>query len=326
MSAIRVVRCSVGSESYAFRITDVRSIHRREEMLAGAKLGVGVVGTLPGSTGTLPVYALARQFGLPEPSARSGGQILTFGDGGSAWGLAVDQVSRVLEIPSGEVLPLPRLAGELSGMLFEGVLKVEEALVLLVASTALDLVPALDPGAAYPGPAEEEVQAVSRPARAETRAARTSAGRILVFSTRKGDGGEAKTSYALSLRQVAEVTEARPSTRVPFAPPHVLGLIPWRERTIPVVDVAMRLGLDRSDAGAARLLVARSTREEGAEVAFPIPADAKQQSVPVLPPASETDPRLDLGAVLGVFSLDSLGSLGLGDLIVPDLERIVSTG
>lgn len=48
---------------------------------------------------------------------------------------------------------------------------------------------------------------------------------------------------AVAADAVAEVLGARPITRVPLAPPAVLGLVQLRGRIVPVLDPAIRLGL-----------------------------------------------------------------------------------
>ncbi len=49
--------------------------------------------------------------------------------------------------------------------------------------------------------------------------------------------------YGLPLATVAEVLEATPVTRLPGAPPAVLGLVNVRGAIVPVLDTALLLGL-----------------------------------------------------------------------------------
>lgn len=49
--------------------------------------------------------------------------------------------------------------------------------------------------------------------------------------------------YAIPLDRVAEVLEPVPATRLPEAPPAVLGLVNHRGRIVPVLDLGVLLGL-----------------------------------------------------------------------------------
>src|SRR5439155_26450379 len=49
--------------------------------------------------------------------------------------------------------------------------------------------------------------------------------------------------YALPLLQAREIVILPPLTRVPTTPPHILGVFNLVGRVVPVLDVAIRLGL-----------------------------------------------------------------------------------
>jgi purine-binding chemotaxis protein CheW len=53
--------------------------------------------------------------------------------------------------------------------------------------------------------------------------------------------------YALPLLQTHEIVLLPPLTHVPTAPPHILGVFNLVGRVVPLLDVAMKLGLGRTE-------------------------------------------------------------------------------
>jgi chemotaxis signal transduction protein len=66
--------------------------------------------------------------------------------------------------------------------------------------------------------------------------------------------------FGVGLARVLEVLELPRLIPLPGVPPHLLGLATWRNRSIPVIDLAHRLGLPPAAVGPrSRLLVLRTT-------------------------------------------------------------------
>ena len=62
--------------------------------------------------------------------------------------------------------------------------------------------------------------------------------------------------FGAPVDKVQEILDARPIARLPQMPPHMLGIIDVRGRTIPVVDLRRALGFDGAeDTGNTRILV-----------------------------------------------------------------------
>lgn len=61
---------------------------------------------------------------------------------------------------------------------------------------------------------------------------------------------------AIDVRTVREILDLQPMSQLPTPPPELLGLIDIRGQSIPVIDLALRLGVPRStDRGGGRILV-----------------------------------------------------------------------
>ena len=73
-------------------------------------------------------------------------------------------------------------------------------------------------------------------------------------------------SYGIDLDAVTEILRPRPATRLPGAPPAVLGIVNVRGRIVTVVDLAVALELRASPAPGAVMLVEHGPKLVGAAV------------------------------------------------------------
>ncbi|CAG1769627.1 partial Chemotaxis protein CheW, partial [uncultured bacterium] len=278
---LRFIRCSVQDESYGIDMTWVRSIQRSDQLKREAGDN-GSVGWLPSREGNIPVYDLANRLGRAANPFNSQGRIIILNllatgtmsvatRGTRPWALLVDHVSQVIQIPMDRLIPLSAVAAHSLSNYFRGVIRLEEALVLFLAPEQLhpDAPPRAEQPASYsvqlePGtnhPTNGNAPSGTQKARREKQ--------ILLFSTTEPLPGARALSFALSITQVPEILNAVPLTRVPGAPSFVLGLVNWRNRPVPVIDLNMRLGLPSSTSslnGRSRLLIVRSPNESGADV------------------------------------------------------------
>lgn len=68
--------------------------------------------------------------------------------------------------------------------------------------------------------------------------------------------GLAAEVLALPVQQVREILEVLPVARLPHAPAHLLGMIDVRGQSVPVIDLALLLGLEvRGDTESTRIVV-----------------------------------------------------------------------
>jgi len=243
--------------------------------------GHSPVGWLPGKEGDIPVFSLADQIGRfslaslpteggggasqrivvlnPPPSpSQAGGS-----ERGQPWALLVDRVSQVIRIPADRVVPLPPIVVNPSADYFKGVIKLDEQLILFLSPERLHPDASLSAGgpvrkAASPSPGP--ILSTRSPTASAARQRRRH-GQIVIFSIAELHPGERALSFGLSISQVPEILEPLPTVPVPAAPAFVLGLVNWRDRPVPVIDLTSRLGLapeaNRSANGRTRLIIAR---------------------------------------------------------------------
>ncbi len=71
--------------------------------------------------------------------------------------------------------------------------------------------------------------------------------------------GIGKDVFAVPVVRVQEILELRPITRLPYAPPFLLGMIDVRNQNVPVIDLRTKLGLEGAeDTHDTRIVVLRA--------------------------------------------------------------------
>ena len=346
---LRLIQCTVGDETYGLNMSWVRNIQRADRLRPVSRAEVdtaGLIGWLPGLESDIPIFSLANRLGLTDRSAQSTSPA---GDGAlqriivlpsplppadpteqreQLWALLVDQVSPVIQIPSANFYPLPAIVADPATNYFEGIISLEEALVLL-----------LSPAWLHPQESNSEsdfeevshhiagspqMPTTNRPNPAnltpKTQNPKSSARRIMVFSTSSEDQ---VYSFGLSITQIPEVLRPRPLTPVPTAPPFVLGLVNWRDRPVPIIDLDARLGLAPQTKPTAnrhtRLIIARGV-DQDTFVGFAIQAGVRVLRLP-LPHQPISNPLpLDQTLVKGAFDIEGK------TLVLPDIQNIMAVG
>jgi purine-binding chemotaxis protein CheW len=342
--AVRIIRCGVGTQSFFLEMDSVVHIQGLDR-LRTKWTADGLGGLLKHGGGEIAVYRLARLLDLPD-DRETWKHILLLESKGRRWGILVDNVSRVLSVPAGGFDPLPELVERSARVPFKGVVRLDQPGAeaksrALPGSLALRLDRAdadepaeagrfallidpdrLDPDAESEEPLAEFAEAVAEGSRPATTpgpdALGGGRGQLLAFSvTDPRQGRDVNPSVALSLSQVLEIHDPTAILPVPKAPPYLMGLIPWRDELLPVVDLASRLGLPpfRSK-GRPRLVVARAAHDE--RIAFPIHPGILSLRLPKESVACESPVPLDLRLTRGVFMVDQ------ATLVVPNLSGILT--
>ncbi len=283
IGTLRFIRCSIQDESYGLDMTWVRSIQRADQLKRESG-DDGMVGWLSSREGNIPVYDLANRLGRAASTFNAQGRIIILNPLASGtmsaaarstrpWALLVDRVSQVIQVAMDRLIPLSAVTAHSLSNYFRGVIRLGEELVLFLAPEQLH------PDA--PSRAEQPVNQsehsgsgtnYSTNGKAPASSGKNRARRekqILLFSTTEPLSGERALSFALSITQVPEILNTIPLTRVPGAPSFVLGLVNWRNRPVPVIDLDARLGLPSSTLSLdrrTRLLIVRSPNGSGMDV------------------------------------------------------------
>jgi purine-binding chemotaxis protein CheW len=127
-------------------------------------------------------------------------------------------------------------------------------------------------------------------------------------------------SYACTLESVREVIPFRPVTRLPGAPPHVLGIINLRGALVTVIDLSIRLGQVPAAAAVRSIVIAEElggVANGGRTVGLVVDGLRDVQMVTPEPAPEGDSPWLNQGLVRGI------GHLGEEVIVILDVERLV---
>jgi chemotaxis signal transduction protein len=303
------LRCRLTAGSVGLTQACVRGLEGVEQLQRIPRLPrvpqpSALAGWLLGSELEVPVYDLSVLLGLPPCCSEDESTVVLYGCAAATCGLLVAAACPTRPEAT-TLLARPRLLDRPDLGAWVGVIAVEG-----------DLVPWLDPsrlhpdlascgaprGAAAPGAREPLPipSAVSTPA-------------LLIF------GAENELSFALSVSQAVEVVElgAAPAP-LPGGPDFLLGLIEWRGRAVPLVDLGV-LGIawggnPIESIGPSRALIAR-TFDPTDCIALAVSGEIEMRRLPLEGRLIEVP---EGAALLGCAEID--GRV----VLLPDLERIVA--
>ncbi len=299
----RHLPCRLGPVRLAFDVSRLLSIHRCD-LVQQNPSSEGPAGWL--LEHDVPVIDLCRWLGLDgSPGLKSSERVLVF-DGAAPTGLLVDHSGMARDVQQGDLHPLPPVLENLSPLGFTGIWVAEERPWLVLDPTV--------PNAEGSGvPESRDV--------AETEAAfpaldfdgePRSGGRLLLFSTRQGEGFERPVRFGLSITQILEVAALPDLDPVPGCSDDVRGLTVWRGEPLVVVDVDRRMGWSSGDDAGDRLLVVQTV--EGTRLGLAACGAPRLLQLPV--PHRPGDLSFVEPRVLGVFELEQ------ETVIFPDLCRL----
>src|SRR3954452_11843393 len=143
----QLVVFSLGDEEYALPITQVHEIIRFTEPRSVASADPSVRGVISLRGKILPVYDLATRLGVEARDASAEAKIVIVETDDAMAGVIVDDVEEVLTIESGQLGEAP-IAG---GRCIDGIVKVEDRLVVLLDPAAIVAAVTAAPAAEAPG-------------------------------------------------------------------------------------------------------------------------------------------------------------------------------
>ena len=133
-------------------------------------------------------------------------------------------------------------------------------------------------------------------------------------------GGE---EYAIGILRVREILEYDTVTKVPTTPPSIQGVINIRGSVVPVVDLAVKLGLPASVVTKRSCVVVVEMIFEGERTVMGLLADAVSQVLDL--PAAEIEPPPPFGTRIRVECLLGMGRAGKKFVLLLDIDRLLST-
>ncbi|MBF5044348.1 chemotaxis protein CheW [Aggregicoccus sp. 17bor-14] len=130
--------------------------------------------------------------------------------------------------------------------------------------------------------------------------------------------------FALSILQVKEIIEYDTVTRIPSAPPFIRGVINLRGSVVPVVDLAVKLGLASAPVTKWSCIVVVEIQLGGEQVVVGVVADAVSQVVDFT--AADIEPPPAFGTAVRMDYLQGMGRTeGKKFVLLLDINRVLST-
>lgn len=130
-------------------------------------------------------------------------------------------------------------------------------------------------------------------------------------------------TYAIELLRIREIIEHVPITRVPGMPPAVLGVINLRGRVVPVVDLAVKMGLGPRPITRWTCFVIVEALLDGERTALGLLADSVSEVLDLGPDDIESPPAF--GTRAPVDYLRGMGRQEQRFILLLDLDRLLST-
>src|SRR5260221_3021106 len=132
----------------------------------------------------------------------------------------------------------------------------------------------------------------------------------------------ADEEYAIGILRVREILEYDTITKVPTTPPSIRGVINLRGRVVPVVHLAVKLGLPESQVTKRTCIVVVEVDLEGERTVMGVLADAVSQVIDL--PASEVEPPPSFGTRVRVDCLLGMGRAGKKFVLLLDIDKVLS--
>jgi len=308
----RYLRCVVGAGTYCLPLEAVGAVRRLEDLRPNLE-GHRPAGWVQVSGREAPVFRLDSLMGVGRSSSRLE-TFLVVGPKDDPWALGVDRISKPFASPREHRAAFPLVEGGVISPFFSGAALDGDRLVPILAVDRLrqtaDGLAGVEPPARMPRPEARQKSsvAVSRPEQWQ----------LLVFSANGSTTG--RTLLGVPLWLVSEV-QRRPSILpLPGAISFVLGVSAWSRRTLPVLDLGLRLGIaDHVQSDPSRLVVVHAPDGSGS-VGLCARSDVHLRRVDAGARGRRGSEGLDPSLTRAVFDL------GDEPLVIPDLTLLIQGG
>ena len=144
---------------------------------------------------------------------------------------------------------------------------------------------------------------------------------------RAGDSSQVLTfvlgneTYGVDILRVQEIRGWTAVTKIPHAPPHVLGVLNLRGSIVPIVDLRMRFALERAEYTAITVIIVMSVVTASGRRDFGVVVDGVSDVVDVN--AAEVKPAPELGERGATEYLLGLVTVAERMVVLLDIDRLI---
>jgi len=128
-------------------------------------------------------------------------------------------------------------------------------------------------------------------------------------------------TYGVDILRVQEIRGWSPVTRIPQSPSHVLGVLNLRGSIVPVVDLRMRLNLDRAEYTAVTVIIVLSVDSGAGRRDFGVVVDGVSDVINVQ--GSDVKPPPELGADVSTDYIQGLATVSDRMVMLLDIDRLI---
>lgn len=234
------VTFQVSGETFAVGLTDVQEIIRLPDLVSVPLSPPSLVGLANLRGAVLPVASLRRIFGLKDTAHDDASRVLVVNDGLTI-GFIVDRVARVMSAEAAEIEAPETISPDIPKEMVSGMIKKDGKIIMVISPRSL-VEAEFKHGATTLRAAIAGTKSVTLGGATETNDADADEVQLVSFVV---DGQE----YAFPIENVQEiVTVPSEISRVPNAPPEVMGVITLRERLLALVSLRAIFGLPSPEA------------------------------------------------------------------------------
>ena len=130
-------------------------------------------------------------------------------------------------------------------------------------------------------------------------------------------------TYGVDILQVREIRGWSAVTKIPHAPPHVLGVLNLRGSIVPVVDLRMRFALERAEYTKVTVIIVLSVHSPGGRREVGVVVDGVSDVVNIS--AEDLHQAPDLGAKLSTEYIRGLANVADRMVVLIDIDRLIGT-
>ncbi len=131
-------------------------------------------------------------------------------------------------------------------------------------------------------------------------------------------GGE---TYGVDILRVQEIRGWSAVTKIPQAPPHVLGVLNLRGAIVPIVDLRTRFELERAEYTAVTVIIVLSVISPAGRRDFGVVVDGVSDVVDVR--AADVRPPPEMGASAATSYIRGLVTVAERMVVLLDIDRLI---
>lgn len=129
--------------------------------------------------------------------------------------------------------------------------------------------------------------------------------------------------FAFDVAKVREILELVSLTKVPQTPDYMCGVINLRGSVVPVIDLRLNFGMQRTDKTVNTCIIVVEVRLEGETIVLGVLADSVQEVVEMEPDNIEPPPQL--GSKLNTQFIKGMGKIDKNFVMILDIDKVFSS-